>query len=297
MKKLLSILLVAITSVCLLSCSNKATSAKPFAFGKDASSPYESILTYLGDYDNSLRKWDEENKLQPAKWYKVNYEAGNYLNGETYTTSATITGSGWYYVSPYENEKKYSLEITCKTKITNVEKDGTKNTENYTLKVKEVFIDGITYSKLTFTGKQDDDKAKEVDYSNESYAKTLMSSDGFSINSVFYLLNKGTLKGYFSSEKDNLPTYVSGRKLTRYSYEKEDDYTRISQYIIQLDQNSPFIKGLKIFNQYIHYTTQENLLANAENKTYYDEASYTKLSVDPSFFGFVSRPKDYHKYL
>ncbi|MBQ7373582.1 MAG: hypothetical protein IJW64_03365 [Clostridia bacterium] len=318
MKKLLSLLLVAVLSVCLLSCGNKAESIKAFSFGKEETSSESEISSWTTSYLEELADWNEEYSLRPQKWYKINYESARYIerfNDSSYLEDAdessemefveNVKCSGWYFASPYDFEKKYSLSLTYTVKVTSIDEDGNKKVVKYKVKAEEVYIDGVTYTKTTGKSTEGKNKTKTTEYSHDDYVTDFISETKFLGTNIFSLLDYGTIEHrLYNEEGEPKATYVKDRKMARFSSDRSafdnTDYTY--QYIVQLENKSPFIKGLKLYKKTAHLADASASIVydangeDGEEKPVYDSISVVKISVEPSFFGSVSRPSDYYKY-
>lgn len=311
MKKLISLLLIAILSVCLLSCGNKANSINKFAFGSEDVSSETEILNWAMSYAEEIEKENEEYSLRPKKWYKIDFESAKYAktypnidiyDGEnessTIEYSEHVKCSGWYLATPYDFEKKYSLSFNYTVKKTTIDKDGVKKVEKRKVSVDEVYIEGVTYTKKTTTVTEGKNKSKFTEYLTSSYVLKFISQSPFDTD-VFALLDNGTLLSASIGEIAR-PTYVKNRKIAYYDVDNGDFTHKTNQFIVQLESNSPYIKGLKLYNKVASISNPENLLPSLNDgesdKREYDNVSVNKLSVNPSFFGFVSRPSDYYKY-
>ncbi len=311
MKKIISLLLIAVLSICLLSCGNKANSIKEFAFGSEDFSSEDEIADWTLSYAEELAKEMEEYSLRPKKWYKIDFESAKYTktypnigiyDGENESSaveySEHVKCSGWYLATPYDFEKKYSLSLTYTTKTTTTDSNGEKTVEKYKLSADEVYIEGVTYTKRTKTITEGKNKSKLTEYSTEPFVLDLISKPFFEID-VFELLDKGTLQNLSTSES---PSYVKNRKIAFYNTDNMEFSQQTKQIIAQLETKSPYIKGLKFYHKMATITNPENFLPSVnagevnEVKAEYDNVLVYKLSVNPSFFGFVSRPNDYYKY-
>lgn len=313
MKKIISLLLIAVLSICLLSCGNKANSIKEFAFGSENFSSEDEVLDWTLSYAEELAKEMEEYSLRPKKWYKIDFESAKYTktypnigiyDGENQSStieySEHVKCSGWYLATPYDFEKKYSLSLTCTVKTTTIDANGEKTVEKYKLSADEVYIEGVTYTKMTAKATDGKDKTKSTEYSTEPFVLDLISKSFFAMG-FFDLLDKGTILS-FSLGADRLPTYVKNRKIAYYDEDNSEFSHNTEQFIVQFETKSPYIKGLKLYHKAATLSNPTIIMPDLNTgevndfEPEYNNVLVYKLSANPSFFGFVSRPNDYYKY-
>ena len=177
------------------------------------------------------------------------------------------------------------------------EKDDSKKTQKYTVKAEEVYVEGVTYTKIKGRATQENNKLEQIEYSHSNYVKEIMSERSFLGFDVFSLLNYGFFDKIFENGIDMEHSFVKNKKFSIYNNNEESGTTATKHYIGQVESNTPFIKGLKLFYKRTHEAEyQTSVSKKGEEKPVYDEIIAYKLTVNPSFFGFVSRPRDYHKY-
>ena len=297
MKKLLCLLLVALLSACLLACNPSVSSLKAFSFGQEETSTSQEISSWINDYRSSISTWNSKNQLKPSKWYKISYESADVSNDSNITKTETVKGSGWFYLSPYAFEQKYSLTFTFTSTTTVTNSKGEKSVRSQVEEVEEVYIEGQTYTKTTTQISEQSGKATSVSYSSSSTLIDFISQTKFCGFNILYLLKKGTIEEIFGSTTSPAsfsPSFVKNNKISSFSSSTSETSEKTVQHIAEVEKTSPFIKCLQIYRKNV---TEAYAVAYDTTSAFeYETASVLKVSLTATVFGFISRPSDYYKY-